>query len=485
MLFNSIEFLLFLPVVFLIYWWCGRFIPRNISLKVQNIFVIFASYIFYGWWDWRFLGLIILATATSFVCGLLLDHFSDTRSRKAVVWANLIVSLGILGTYKYYNFFAENFSHLLSLAGIETGWTTLELVLPVGISFYTFQTLAYTIDVYRGTIRATHDGVAFFAFISFFPQLVAGPIERADNLLPQFLKKRHFDYASAVDGMRQILWGLFKKIVVADNCGIIVDRVFDNYQDVGSLNLLVGAVLFSFQIYGDFSGYTDIAIGTSRLFGINLRRNFNFPYFSRDIAEFWRRWHISLSSWFRDYVYIPLGGNRKGQWITIRNTVLVFVISGFWHDADWTFISWGAFNALLFIPLLMTNSSCKYKGNTVAQGKTLPSVKETALMGITFMLVVIGFILYRAETISDAMQYFGKMTTELTVTRPFLDIYTGIYILIMILVEWFHRNAQYGLSLGNSGIMRFRFVRWSIYYALCMLIITQSGHQEAFIYFQF
>ena len=280
MLFNSLEFLLFLPIVFLIYWAIGRYTRQTVRLKIQNLFVIIASYIFYGWWDWKFLGLIILATGTAFTCGLLLDRFRHKTARKAVVWANLAVSLGILGTYKYYNFFAENFSHLLSLAGIETGWVTLQLVLPVGISFYTFQTLAYTIDVYRGTIRATHDGIAFFAFISFFPQLVAGPIERADNLLPQFLKNRTFDYASAVDGMRQILWGLFKKVVVADNCGIIVDRVFDNYHDVGSLNLLVGAVMFSFHIYGDFSGYTDIAIGTSRLFGINLRRHFNFPYFS-------------------------------------------------------------------------------------------------------------------------------------------------------------------------------------------------------------
>lgn len=485
MLFNSLEFLLFLPIVFLIYWAIGRYTRQTIRLKIQNLFVIIASYIFYGWWDWKFLGLIILATGTAFTCGLLLDRFRHKTARKAVVWANLAVSLGILGTYKYYNFFAENFSHLLSLAGIETGWVTLQLVLPVGISFYTFQTLAYTIDVYRGTIRATHDGIAFFAFISFFPQLVAGPIERADNLLPQFLKNRTFDYTSAVDGMRQILWGLFKKVVVADNCGIIVDRVFDNYHDVGSLNLLVGAVMFSFQIYGDFSGYTDIAIGTSRLFGINLRRNFNFPYFSRDIAEFWRRWHISLSTWFRDYVYIPLGGNRKGKWITIRNTVLVFVISGFWHGADWTFISWGAFNALLFIPLLMSGTSRRYKGSTVAQGKTLPSLKEVSLMAVTFMLVVIGRILYRAKSIPDAIGFFGKMASGLTVTYPFLDRWTALYIIIMVWVEWMHRNNSHGLAIDGNGLMRHRAVRWAFYYLITLTIILQTGPNETFIYFQF
>ncbi len=486
MLFNSIEFLVYLPIVFIIYWIIGIYTnsPKQ-NIRYQNLFVIFASYIFYGWWDWRFLSLIILATTTSFTCGLLLDKFQDKTTRKAICSFNLIVSLGILGTYKYYNFFAENFSQLLSYAGIHSGWTTLELVLPVGISFYTFQTLAYTIDVYRGTIRATHDAIAFFAFISFFPQLVAGPIERADNLLPQFLRHRTFDYSKAVDGLRQILWGLFKKIVVADNCGIIVDRVFDNYQEVGSINLLVGAILFSFQIYGDFSGYTDIAIGTSRLFGISLRRNFNFPCFSRDIAEFWRKWHISLSTWFRDYVYIPLGGNRKGKSTTIRNTMIVFVVSGFWHGADWTFITWGAFNAMLFIPLLMAGTTKRYKGSNVADGRILPSVKETVMMGITFMLVVIGRILYRAETIPDAIKYFANMTSEVTMTRPFMDKYTAIYILIMVIVEWFHRNKQHGLSIDTTGLMKYRAVRWCSYYILTILILLQTGRNEAFIYFQF
>ncbi|MDE5808471.1 MAG: MBOAT family protein [Muribaculaceae bacterium] len=478
MLFNSIEFILFLPLVFLIYWAIK-------PLRWQNAFVILASYIFYGWWDWRFLGLIFLATSTSFICGILLDKFKRKRDRKLVVWLNVAVSLGILGTYKYYNFFAENFSRLLSLGGIETGFVTLELVLPVGISFYTFQTLSYTIDVYRRNLDATKDPLAFYAFISFFPQLVAGPIERADNLLPQFLKERFFDYGKAVNGLRQALWGFFKKIVIADNCGVIVDRVFSNYMEVGSVNLFIAAVLFSIQIYCDFSGYTDIAIGTSRLFGVNLRRNFNFPYFSRDIAEFWRRWHISLSSWFRDYVYIPLGGNRKGRNKTIINTIIVFMVSGFWHGADWTFISWGAFNAMLFIPLLIAGKSRRFKGSTVAQHSLLPSIKETLMMGITFLLVVIGRILYRAKTIPDAWCFFKKMVTEFTITKPLIDKSLIPLIIFLFAMEWVYRKKQFGLDISGHGLMKYRIARWSFYYILTMLILLQTSRHEAFIYFQF
>lgn len=479
MLFNSIEFLLFCPVVFILYWFVFK------PLKARNLFVIAASYVFYGWWNWRFLFLIILATLTSFLCGIMLDSTQKRSTRKWICALNIVVSLGILGTYKYYNFFASNFAALMNLVGIEADWPTLNLVLPVGISFYTFQTLAYTIDVYRGRIEATRDAAAFFAFISFFPQLVAGPIERADNLLPQFLRQRRFSYPEAVDGMRQVLWGLFKKMVVADNCAPVVDRIFDGYQDVGGLTLFVGAVLFSFQIYGDFSGYTDIAIGTSRLFGISLRRNFNFPYFSRDIAEFWRRWHISLSSWFRDYVYIPLGGNRKGLRRTVINTLLVFMISGFWHGADWTFISWGAFNAMLFIPLLMAGKSHRFKGTTAGEGRVLPTLSETLMMGATFLLVVLGRILYRARTIPVAWDYVGRMATDFSLTRPLPDVATCVFIVIMIVVEWTHRTRQFGLDITPDGLMRYRAVRWSVYYFFTMLVLLAAGRQEAFIYFQF
>lgn len=367
MLFNSVEFLLFLPVVFLLYWYVFR------PLRWQNLFVVMASYVFYGWWDWRFLILIAFTTLCSYISGILLERAEGKRIRqKWISAANIIINLSILGVFKYYDFFGENFSALLRLFGMEADWVTLNIILPVGISFYTFQALSYTIDVYQHRIKPTHDITAFFAFISFFPQLVAGPIERATNLLPQMLKERTFNYAQAVDGCRQILWGFFKKMVIADNCALAVGQIWDSYTEQSGFMLLMGGFFFTFQIYGDFSGYSDIAIGTARLFGINLMRNFNYPYFSRDIAEFWRRWHISLTTWFRDYIYIPLGGSRCSRWKVMRNTLIIFLVSGFWHGANWTFIVWGAYHALLFFPLLLLGKNRKYTDN-VAAGRLYPS----------------------------------------------------------------------------------------------------------------
>lgn len=329
MLFNSFEFLIFLPIVFLLYWFVFK------PLRWQNLFIVAVSYIFYGWWDWRFLILIAFTTLCSFASGIVLEKLEGQRTKqKWVSAANITLNLLILCIFKYFNFFGENLAELFQLFGVEADWVTIDILLPVGISFYTFQALSYTIDVYQHKIKPTHDIVAFFAFISFFPQLVAGPIERATNLLPQFLVPRGFSYDKAVDGMRQILWGLFKKMVVADNCAVAVNLIFDEYQTLGGTHLFLGALFFTFQIYGDFSGYSDIAIGTARLFGVNLMRNFNFPYFSRDIAEFWRRWHISLTTWFRDYIYIPLGGSRCGKWKAMRNTLIIFLVSGFWHGAN-------------------------------------------------------------------------------------------------------------------------------------------------------
>lgn len=347
MLFNSIEFLIFCPLVFLLYWFVFK------SLRWQNLFIVVASYVFYGWWNYRFLFLIALTTFCSFVSGLLVEKYSQRKIKKLITTSNIILNLAILCVYKYYNFFVESFEDMMRLVGLNITPPLLHIVLPVGISFYTFQALSYTIDVYKDKIKPTHDIVAFFAFISFFPQLVAGPIERATNLLPQFLKIRRFNYSQAVDGMRQILWGFFKKIVVADNCAVLVNTIFDNYQNYDGMTLLFGGIFFSFQIYGDFSGYSDIAIGTARLFGINLMRNFAFPYFSRNIAEFWRRWHISLNTWFRDYIYFPLGGSRCSKLKVIRNTMVIFLVSGFWHGANWTFVTWGAYHALLFVPLFL------------------------------------------------------------------------------------------------------------------------------------
>lgn len=330
MLFNSFEFLFFLPIVFLFYWFVFK------RLKWQNLFLVIASYVFYGWWDWRFLILIALTTFFSYISGRLIVQYEGRRKiQKAVSGTNIILNLSILGVFKYYNFFAENFAVLFRNIGWQVDWVTLDILLPVGISFYTFQALSYSIDVYQKKLPVCKDIISFFAYISFFPQLVAGPIERATNLLPQFYKSRTFDYAQAVDGCRQMLWGFFKKIVVADNCAEAANVIWGDYSNQSGFTLLLGGLFFTFQIYGDFSGYSDIAIGTARLFGINLMRNFNFPYFSRDIAEFWRRWHISLTTWFRDYIYIPLGGSRCVRWKVMRNTLIIFLVSGFWHGANW------------------------------------------------------------------------------------------------------------------------------------------------------
>lgn len=382
MLFNSIDFAIFLPIVFILYW----FVTKN-NLKLQNFLIVGASYLFYGWWDWRFLSLILFSTIVDYSVGLgLLKQVNQTK-RKILLWTSILVNLGFLGFFKYYNFFLDNFITAFSFFGTEIKANSLNIILPVGISFYTFQTLSYSIDVYKRKLEPTKDLIAFSAFVSFFPQLVAGPIERATHLLPQFYKKRSFDYSKAVDGMRQILWGLFKKIVIADNCAEFANQIFNNSADMNGSTLVLGALFFTFQIYGDFSGYSDIAIGTSRLFGFDLMRNFNFPYFSRDIAEFWRRWHISLSTWFRDYLYIPLGGSRGGTWMKVRNTFIIFIVSGFWHGANWTFIVWGALNAIYFLPLLLTNNN-RNNLETVAQGKLLPSIKELSFMILTFGLTV-------------------------------------------------------------------------------------------------
>ena len=478
MLFNSIEFLVFLPIVFIGYWFVFK------RFKLQNLFIVICSYLFYGWWDWRFLILIAFTTLCSYASGLLLERQEGHRLvQRWISAANIALNLLILCIFKYFNFFSENLSNLFSWLGVEMDWVTLDILLPVGISFYTFQALSYTIDVYRHKIKPTHDVVAFFAFISFFPQLVAGPIERATNLLPQFLKPRAFDYSQGVDGMQQILWGLFKKLVIADNCSRIVNIIFDNYQTMGSWQLFVGAVFFTFQIYGDFSGYSDIAIGTARLFGINLMKNFNFPYISRDIAEFWRRWHISLTTWFRDYIYIPLGGSREGKWKSVRNTFVIFLVSGFWHGANWTFVSWGLFHALLFLPLLLTSSNRKHCGN-VAAGRRLPSGKELIQMGSTFFLVVIGWILFRAESIEKAFAYIRRLfTMQLPVEdMPARTLEIGIYILILWIVEWIQRNKEYGLQIQN---IKSKPLRIMIYTFVLLFIEMTMGESSEFIYFQF
>ena len=443
------------------------------------------SYVFYGWWDWRFLSLIIFSTLVDYSIGKRLKKEERLSTRKILLWTSVIVNLGFLGFFKYYNFFLDNFITAFSFFGQEIQPNTLNIILPVGISFYTFQTLSYTIDVYKKKLEPTEDVIAFSAFVCFFPQLVAGPIERATNLLPQFYKKRTFDYDRAVDGMRQILWGLFKKVVIADNCAEYANLIFNNYQDYNGSTLLLGAIFFTFQIYGDFSGYSDIAIGTSRLFGFNLKQNFATPYFSRDIGEFWRRWHISLSTYFRDYLYIPLGGSRGGTWMKLRNTFAIFLVSGFWHGANWTFVAWGALNAIYFLPLLLLKRNRTNLG-VVAEGRKLPSLRELLQMGTTFLLTVVAWVFFRAESISMALGFLKDIVSPELFQVPKFKGWTDsaitlLFVFILILVEWVNRDNTHSLMrLPKNKIMR-----QLIYYALIGIIIVNSGSKQEFIYFQF
>lgn len=482
MLFNSIDFAVFLPLVFILYWFLA---DRN--LKLQNLLIVTASYVFYGWWDWRFLLLIFISTSVDYSIGIGLKKEVNLKRRKFFLWSSILINLGILGFFKYYNFFLDNFTIAFSFFGSEIKPNTLNIILPVGISFYTFQTLSYTIDVYKRRLEPTKDFIAFSAFVSFFPQLVAGPIERATNLLPQFYKKRKFDYQKAVDGLRQILWGLFKKIVIADNCAKYANIIFNNSAEYSGSTLVLGAFFFAFQIYGDFSGYSDIAIGTSRLFGFNLKQNFAFPYFSRDIAEFWRRWHISLSTWFRDYLYIPLGGSRGGVLKKIRNVFIIFIVSGFWHGANWTFIIWGALNALYFLPFLISNKN-RNNLDVVAKGKYIPTLKEFFSIIATFVLTTFSWIFFRAESVGHAIRYISQIFSVSIFKNPVYhnDDYTRpifLLILIFVLIEWMGREQLYAIE--RLDMLKHKSMRHTFYYALIILIFWFGGKPQEFIYFQF
>ncbi|TVZ16949.1 MBOAT family O-acyltransferase [Maribacter sp. MAR_2009_72] len=481
MLFNSIDFAIFLPIFFFIYWFVV-----NKNLKLQNFSIVIASYIFYGWWDTRFLILILFSTIVDYSIGIALKKEEREKTRKLLLLISILINLGFLGFFKYYNFFLENFVAAFSLFGTNINANTLNIILPVGISFYTFQTLSYTIDVYKRKLEPINDFVVFSAFVSFFPQLVAGPIERATHLLPQFQKQRTFNYALAVDGLKQMLWGLFKKMVIADNAAQRANEIFDNAADFPGSTLVLGAILFAFQIYGDFSGYSDIAIGCSRLFGFNLKQNFAHPYFSRDMAEFWRRWHISLSTWFRDYLYIPLGGSRYGMLISLRNTFVIFIVSGFWHGANWTFIAWGILNAIYFTPLLLFKKN-RVNTDIVAEGKNLPSFKELIQMLTTFSLTVFGWIFFRAENIEHAWLYITGIFSKSFFSIPYLAgiqaKYTMILIPIFIIIEWIGRSENYAIAkLCTNWKLPYRY---AFYYLIILSILIFMGGQQEFIYFQF
>lgn len=479
MLFNSLDFAVFLPLVFVLYW-----ALRGLHRSAGNVILLLASYVFYGWWDPRFLALIAFSTLVDYFLGRGLENTLDPDRRKLLLWTSLGVNLGLLGYFKYANFFLEQLDGAFTLLGQPIHAERLDIILPVGISFYTFQTLSYTLDVYNKRLAATRDPIAFAAYVGFFPQLVAGPIERATNLLPQFASPRAFSTPQAVDGLRQILWGLFKKVVIADNCAEQVDRIFGSYASLDGSTLLLGAVLFAFQIYGDFSGYSDIAIGTARLFGFSLMRNFAFPYFSRDIAEFWRRWHISLSTWFRDYLYVPLGGSRGGTAMKVRNTFIIFLVSGFWHGANWTFIVWGALNAIYFLPLLLAKRNRQNLG-IVAEGRLLPSLADLLRIAVTFILTCFAWVFFRAPDVGTAMAYLGGMADPSLFTIPEIKQFALVPLLLLfIAVEWSGREGEYALE--NLWLRWPRVLRWSAYSALIFLMgMFMRTEETPFIYFQF
>jgi len=479
MLFNSIDFAIFVPIVFVLYWFVA-----NRSLKLQNALLLAASYFFYACWDWRFLFMLMFSTLLDYCTGIKMSEAETPRARRFWVGLSISFNLGFLGLFKYYNFFVESFADALSHFGLHLDPWMLDIILPVGISFYTFHGLSYVIDIYKDRIKAEKNFVDYAVFVSFFPLLVAGPIERATHLLPQIKKLRTFDYMRAADGLRQILWGLFKKIVIADRCAETVNQIFNHSGDYGGSTLALGAVLFAIQIYGDFSGYSDVALGTARLLGIELLRNFASPYFSRDIAEFWRRWHISLSAWFRDYLYIPLGGSKGGLWMKIRNTFIIFIVSGFWHGANWTFIIWGALNALYFLPLLLTNKN-RDNVETVAQGKLFPSVRELLSMIVTFGLTTFAWIFFRAENVGQALEYISGIFSRSLFFMPAIypDNVTLFLVVIFMIIEWLGREQQY--AIAQLGLIWKRPFRYAMYYAIAFVIFWLIGKEQQFIYFQF
>lgn len=473
MLFNSIDFAIFFPTVLLLYWTVFRK-----SLSLQNFFLVVVSYIFYAFWDWRFLSLIFLSTIVDYCVGLWIGKTADEKKRKILLGISVFFNLGLLITFKYFNFFVSTFVEAFSLMGTPLNITSWNILLPVGISFYTFQTMSYTIDLYRRKIEPSHDIVAFFAFVSFFPQLVAGPIERASHLLPQFKVKRKFNYSKSIDGLRLILAGLFKKMVIADNCALLVNQIFANYETADGSTLFFGAVFFAFQIYGDFSGYSDIAIGTARLMGFDLMKNFNYPYLSQNVSEFWRRWHISLSTWFRDYVYIPLGGSRVSKNRLVFNVFVVFIVSGLWHGANLTFVFWGFIHALCVIPVLLLFK----KETPFAKDKKLPTIGQFLRILATFFIVVIAWVFFRSETITIAFNYIGKIFSSSLFTTPNIPRSGILLLFLYMVIEWMQRHREHVLDIGH---LKNKWIRYAIYYLVVFAIFYYAGDLQPFIYFQF
>ncbi|MAV58586.1 MAG: membrane-bound O-acyltransferase family protein [Candidatus Marinimicrobia bacterium] len=477
MLFNSIEFLIFLPVVFCLYWFVF-----NKHLKLQNLLILISSYIFYGWWDWRFLSLIFLSTVVDYFVGIQIFNNKNTKKKKSFLWLSIVFNLGLLGFFKYFNFFIESWVDLLSSVGYEyqNVWS-LNIILPVGISFYTFQTMSYSLDIYYNKLKPTKDFISFASFVSFFPQLVAGPIERASNLLPQILKNRKFNYDDGLKGFSLIVWGMFKKVAIADNCAFFVDDIFTNYSSYSGLILLFGAIYFSIQIYCDFSGYSDIAIGTARLFGFKLMINFNFPYFSSNIGEFWKRWHISLSSWFRDYLYIPLGGSRVYFLKKIRNIFVIFIVSGFWHGANWTFIAWGFIHSIFYLLYLLYLHFFNYIA--IHKNSFIKFLVKFIKITITYFSVLIAWIFFRSSNIESSINYIVKMVTDLfnineliKYRNPFTEGFILEPFIVIVIFIFFEIRLYLDKKLGDMSLILLIF--FTLYFG-------NFFNPSDFIYFQF
>lgn len=480
MLFNSLTYAFYLPIVFAIYW----LIRKN--LKWQNIFLLLASYVFYVYWDYRFLLLLIGMSLIAYLCGYAIGKSDEVRVKNNI-WmiANVVIDVGVLAIFKYFNFFVGSFADLF---GLQNSIHSLKIVLPLGISFFTFQAIAYVVDVYKRRIEPTNL-VDCLLYIGFFPKLLAGPIERPTNLIPQIQKPRVFEYDLAVDGCRQILWGLFKKVVIADNCALYVNQVYGDYVNQSGSTLLLAAIIYTIQIYGDFSGYSDMAIGSAKLLGFRFRDNFLFPYFSRNMNEFWRRWHISLNTWFVDYVYIPLGGSRNGKWRTIRNIMVVFLLSGLWHGADWSFVAWGAYHGLLLVLLILMNWNTKYE-HVVAYERWYPSLKELGQMVLVFALATFGWMMFRADNMAQFVDYTARMCSADLWSMPKLQGNTILFmnIAFMFVLEWFMRRQKHGFDFRKSTAQRYTLytvMRYTIYTLVFILILLFGGHTENFIYMYF
>ena len=482
MLFNTLAFAIFMPTVFILYW----FVFTN-RIKAQNTLLLISSYFFYACWDYRFAFLLLFSTLLDYFTGIKMEESNNINTRKAWFWTSIGINLGFLGVFKYYNFFITSLGDTLDSIGLQTNFSTLQVILPIGISFYTFHGLSYVIDIYKKRITAERNFTDYAVFVSFFPLLVAGPIERATHLLPQIQRKKSFDTDKMADGLRQILWGLFKKVVIADNCATIANDIFAHTDTYNGSTLALGAVFFSFQIYGDFSGYSDIALGTARLFNIELLQNFAFPYFARDIAEFWRKWHISLSSWFRDYLYIPLGGSKGSRFTKVRNTFIIFLVSGFWHGANWTFIAWGLLHAIFFLPLLLLNQNRTHL-TTVAEGRILPTAKEFVQITTTFTLTTIAWIFFRAESVTQALHILKTIASKSSIAMPIFEnkinvLVTIILIFTFMAIEWQGRTEKFAIAHLPNYLPK--GARHIFYYTLIILIFYFAGDTQNFIYFQF